>query len=120
MSRTCSAHASHSLRQSYCDVRGAKRTSAPDSSRTVLGLSPVCQRARQQAHQRLAAGEPLAGLGASVSYRGTACLWAAASSAPPEDAALGCTISWKVFPALNVGTALAGIWTMSPVRGLRP
>jgi hypothetical protein len=40
--------------------------------------------------------------------------------APPADAAADCTRSWKAFPAVNVGTALAGIGIVSPVRGFRP
>ena len=40
--------------------------------------------------------------------------------AVPPAAARGCTCSWKAFPAAKVGTALAGIWTVSPVRGFRP
>ena len=42
------------------------------------------------------------------------------TQAPPAGAALDCTRSWKASPAVKIGTALAGIWTVSPVRGLRP
>jgi hypothetical protein len=40
--------------------------------------------------------------------------------AAPPAAVRGCTCAWKAFPAEKVGTALAGIWTVSPVRGFRP
>ena len=57
-------------------------------------------------------GKPLTGMIASVLECYTVGL--------SEGAGRVCTVSWKAFPAVNEGTALAGIGTVSPVRGLRP
>jgi hypothetical protein len=53
-------------------------------------------------------------------YHKVVCRQAAPLVASCARAVAGCTNSWKAFPGVNVGTCFAGIWTVSPVRELRP